>query len=454
LQAWQRTTTLGRVTFRRLFGGDVDPQLKPVLASVGLGALGQFAFFAFFAIWALTVRHAEATAVGLAYTASALGAVAGSLIGGRVSDRVGRQPVIVAASIVQTATPGILLVPDLPITLAYGVLVVMGFIQPVRGTSQRALLADLIADDHREEAYGAFRVVLNAGATLGPLAGAALVSWRWDALFAAIVCAYALSLVAALRLPASARRAGPAGAAPSLAPLVRDTALLVVFAATIGGWFAYSAFELLAPVALTQSHGLAPATWGVLFAMNPVVIVALQLRVTRWTAAVPRGRKLAVAVCLMASPYLALEVSAALAVVVAVLLAVVLGEMLWAPASEALVANMAPPGLRGVYLGTANAASWTGMALAPALGLQARAAFGDAGMWLVVLAVGVGGAAAYLVACRRVEAPLQESGRDRSSLRYRDAADRGDAPGDRVGGGRGRAEARGPDGQPAGAPGR
>jgi predicted MFS family arabinose efflux permease len=437
------------MTFRRLFGGEVDALLKPVLASVGFGALGQFAFFAFFAIWALTVRDAEATEVGFAYTASALAAVAGSLLGGRVSDRIGRQPVIVAASVVQTATPAVLLLPGLRIELAYAVLVVMGFIQPVRGTAQRALLADLVLDDRREEAYGAFRVVLNAGATLGPLAGAGLVTWRWDALFAAIVGAYALSLVAALRLPESARRAPAAGPSPSLAPLLRDTALIAVFAATIGGWFAYSAFELLAPIALTQTHGLAPATWGLLFAMNPIVIVALQLRITRWTAGVPRGRKLAAAVLLMALPYLALEVSAALAVVVAVLLVVVLGEMLWAPASEALIANMAPPGLRGVYLGTVNAASWTGMALAPALGLQARAAFGDAGMWLVVVAVGIAGAGLYLVACRRVEAPLQESERDRSPLRYDDAADTGDAEGNRLRRGRGRAEARGPDGQPA-----
>ena len=437
------------MTFRRLFGGDVDPALKPVLASVGFGALGQFAFFAFFGIWALTVRGAEATEVGLAYTCSALTAVVGSLLGGRVSDRIGRQPVIVAASIVQTVTPAVLLLPGLAVQAAYGVLLVMGFIQPVRGTAQRALLADLVADEGREEAYGAFRVVLNAGATLGPLAGAGLVTWRWNALFVAIVGAYALSLAAALRLPASARHAATAGPSPSLTLLLRDGALLAVFTATVGGWFAYSAFELLAPVALTQSHGVAPATWGVLFAMNPIVIVALQLRVTRWTAAVPRGRKLAVAVVLMASPYLALEVSAAVAVVVAVLLVVVLGEMLWAPASEALVANMAPPGLRGVYLGTANAASWTGMALAPALGLQARAAFGDAGMWVLVLAVGITGAMLYLVACRRVEAPLQESGRDRSSLGHRDTADARDARGDRLRGGRGRAEAGGPDRQPA-----
>lgn len=432
------------LSFRRLFGGDVDPVLRPVLASVGFGALGQFAFFAFFAVWALTELGAEATEVGLAYTCSGLAAVGGSLLGGRLSDRIGRQPVIVAASIVQTVTPAVLLLPGLPIIAAYAVLVVMGFVQPLRGTAQRALLADLVGEGGREEAYGAFRVVLNGGATLGPLAGAALVSWRWEPLFAGIVAAYACSLVAAVRLPASARRAAAGGAAPSLRPLLRDGVLLAVFVATIGGWCAYAAFELLAPISLTQTHGLAPATWGLLFAMNPIVIVALQLRVTRWTAGIARGRKLAAGVLLMASPYLALEASAALPVVVAVVLVVVVGEMLWAPASEALVADLAPDGMRGAYLGTANAASWLGLSLAPALGLQTRAAFGDAGMWLLSLGVGVTGAGLYLVAWRQAE-----SRRDRSPVGYPDEAEPGDARGDRVGGGRGRAEAGRPDCQPA-----
>jgi predicted MFS family arabinose efflux permease len=431
-------------SFRRLFGGEVDPVLRPVLASVGFGALGQFAFFAFFAIWALTERDAPATEVGIAYTCSGLAAVAGALLGGRLSDRIGRQPVIVAASVVQTATPAVLLVPDLPILAAYAVLVVMGFSQPVRGTAQRALLADLIDEAGREEAYGAFRVVLNAGATFGPLLGAALVTWRWEPLFAGIVCAYALSFVAAVRLPERARRADTGGAAPSLRPLARDAALLTVFFAAIGGWCSYAAFELLLPISLTQTHGLAPATWGLLFALNPIVIVLLQMRITRWTGGIPGGVKLAAGVLLMASPYLLLEASAVLPVVVVVLLVVVLGEMLWAPASEALIANMAPPGLRGVYLGTANAASWLGLSLAPALGLQTRAAFGDAAMWVLVGAVGATGAALYLRAWRQAE-----SRRDRPPVRYPDEADAGDARGDGVGRGRRRAEAGRPDGQPA-----
>ncbi len=382
-------------TFRRIFGGEVDAVLKPVLVSVGLGALGQFAFFGFFALWAISERGALATQVGLAYTCSALAAVGGSLLGGRVSDRIGRRPVIVAGATVQALAPALLLVPGLPIVAAYGVLVTMGFSQPVRGTAQRALLADLVADERREEAFGAFRVVLNAGATLGPVLGAALVSWSWEPLFAGITVAFALS---------SARRASPAGelAAPDHdrafalgAAAARDRAFLAVFAATMAGWCTYSAFELLTPISLTQSHGLEPATWGLLYAMNPIVIVALQLRVTRWTSSASRGARLAAGVLLMGTPYFALEVNDGLAVVVAVLLVVVLGEMLWAPASEALVAGMAPPGLRGVYLGTANAASWAGMALAPAIGLQARAAFGERGMWLLVASIAVTGAALY-----------------------------------------------------------
>ncbi len=432
------------LSFKRLFGGEVDPVLRPVLASVGFGALGQFAFFAFFAIWALTERDAEATEVGIAYTCSGLAAVAGALIGGRLSDRVGRQPVIVAASIVQMTTPAILLVPDLPILAAYGVLVVMGFSQPVRGTSQRALLADLIGEEGREEAYGAFRVVLNAGATFGPLLGAVLVTWRWEPLFAGIVGAYVLAFVAALRLPESARHVDTGGAAPSLRPLARDAALLTVFVAAMGGWCSYAAFELLLPISLTQTHGLAPATWGLLFAMNPIVIVLLQMRVTRWTTGVSRGAKLAAGVLLMASPYLLLEASAVLPVVIVVLLIVVLGEMLWAPASEALIANLAPPGLRGVYLGTANAASWLGLSLAPAVGLQTRAAFGDAAMWILIAAVGATGAALYLLAWRQAE-----SRRDRSPVGHPDEAEPGDARGDRVRGSRGRAEAGRPNRQPA-----
>ena len=59
------------------------------------------------------------------------------------------------------------------------------------------------------------------------------------------------------------------------------------------------------------------------------------------------GPKLGLSVPLMGLPFLILALTAAVPVVLLVIAVFVVGEMLWAPGSEALVVNMAPPGLRG-----------------------------------------------------------------------------------------------------------
>jgi hypothetical protein len=97
-----------------------------------------------------------------------------------------------------------------------------------------------------------------------------------------------------------------------------------------------------------------------------------------------------------------------------VIVVFVLGEMLWAPASEAIVARIAPPGQLGAYLGTATAGSWVGNSLTPVAGLQTRAAFGDNAMWVIVAAVSVAGGFLYLRAAgshRRVRPSSVLSGR-------------------------------------------
>jgi predicted MFS family arabinose efflux permease len=381
---------------RRIFGDEIDPALRTVLATVVLGVVGQYAFFSFFAIWALDELQAPQTQVGLAFTASALAAVAGAILGGRMSDRVGRRPLIVTATVAQTLAPMLLLVPGLGRWPAFCVLVVMGFIQPVRGTSQRALIADLAAERERERAYGAFRVAFNVGATTGPLMGAALVALDWDALHVGVSAAYALSLLPALRLPKAAPVGADGGPMIALRSLFRNRVFLLAFLASILAFGVYNAYEVLMPVSLTQSHGFSAAEWGVVSVANPLLVIVFQMRLTRWTGRLGLGPKLGLAVPLMGLPFLILTLTAAVPVVLIVIAVFVVGEMLWAPASEALVVNMAPPGLRGAYLGAATAGSWAGSSLTPVAGLQTRAALGDDAMWLLVAAASVAGGLLYL----------------------------------------------------------
>ena len=190
---------------------------------------------------------------------------------------------------------------------------------------------------------------------------------------------------------------------------MRDRRFLILFAAGMLGFATYHGWDLLLPVALTQTHGWSPSVWGPLFALNAIAVVALQMRVTRWTARFGMQRNLVAAMLLMGLPLLALELGVSLPLVVAVLVVIVVGEMLWMPNAEALVVRLAPPEMRGVYLGAVGSAAWAGAALAPAAGLWIRDRLGDGGMWAAVAVAGVAAAACYLRAAAEPPARMVES---------------------------------------------
>jgi predicted MFS family arabinose efflux permease len=397
-----------RVTARRLVGDDIDPVLRPVLLAIGANFLAQAAFFAFVALWAIDALGAAPEQVGLALGASGASAVIGALVGGRASDRVGRRPVIVAAALLQLAGASVLLAPSPPVAAAYAAACVVAFAQPLRGATQRALLVDLSPPERVEQAFGAFRVVQNVGFAVGPIAAAGLVAVSWRAFGVGIWALFACSLWAALRLPRTRRPNGEATQHMGLGVVLRDRPFLAAATAAVGAYFVVSAFVTLLPVALTQTHGLSPALWGPLFALNPVLVVFLQLRITRWSRRIPLAPKLALAMLLAGLPFLVLSVSAALPVVAAIVAVSVVGEMLWAPASEVIVSRLAPPGALGLYVGVATAAAWVGNALAPAVGLNVRASRGDTAMWALVAGVAVAAALLYWHAARAHEEAVAE----------------------------------------------
>jgi dipeptide/tripeptide permease len=151
----------------------------------------------------------------------------------------------------------------------------------------------------------------------------------------------------------------------------------------------YIATETLLPISATTTHHLAPAAWGFLMILNPLFVTLFQLRLTRWTSAVPASVKLGLALPMMGLPFLLLDWSGSAAVIAVVIVVFVIGEMLWVPTSQAVVAALAPADIRGAYMGAFGGTWSVGWAATPFLGLQVRHAYGDATMWLCVATVGV-----------------------------------------------------------------
>jgi predicted MFS family arabinose efflux permease len=385
---------------RRVVGDDVDPRMASLWTATTLGFAGVFSFLAFFGVFLVRELDTSRSQAGVVLGVGAAAGVAGAFLGGALSDRLGRKPVIVSAAAAQTVAATAFALYGHQRPVAYAVLLALNFLQPLRGATQRAAAADLAPDGDTERQLAFLRVGVNLGASAGPGLGALLVSVSWGVQQSFTAIAFALSLAAALRLPALPPEARPRGAA-RVASVLRDRTFVALFAGGALAWTVFAALETLLPVVLSASGKVSPAGWGVLLALNPILIVVAQMRVARRTAAWPRRRKLLLALALISVPYLALTASAAAWVLVGVVLTVTVGEMLFGPASEALAAEAAAPGQVGAYLGAATAGNWIGAAAAPAIGLPVADEFGEVALWGGLIAVAACAGACYWRASAR-----------------------------------------------------
>ena len=387
--------------YRLIFGSDTNAALRPVLAVNFAGSLAGSTMYSFIGIWAIKLLHADQSTLGLVYLVSALIGVASGYAGGHLSDRVGRRPLILVGWVGQTTIVLALLAVGDNTTAGLLVLCFAGLSFSLGQASSQALVADVVPPEQHEAAYAAVRVSANLGITCGPpLGGLLLLIGGWNALFLGAACFSALSLLLAfLLLP---KRGAYAPEEPptrgSFGVIVRDRPFLLFVISAVFAWLVYVAFETVLPISLVSSHGYSTSTWGFLVIVNPALVTFFQLRLTERVASVPAATKLAVGLPLMGLPFLFLSVNDSLPVVMLILFLFVIGEMLWVPTSQSAVAGLAPPDLRGAYMGAFGATAAIGFALAPFIGLQVRKTFGDSAVWVLeaalsLVAAGTGAAA-------------------------------------------------------------
>jgi predicted MFS family arabinose efflux permease len=378
--------------FRLVWGGDVDPALRPVLAVSLVGSIAASSAYPFMGIWAIKYLGAPQSQLAFAYL---IGAVLSGLmgyLGGHWSDRIGRRPLILAGWGFQAVVPLLLIGVGLHVFAGLALLALLPVFGSLGGAADQAMVADLVAPERQEVAYASVRVASNLGVTIGPpIGGLLLIGGHWNHLWLGTLALSAAGFGIAWRYIPSGGAYAPEGPPQrgSFRVIVHDSPFLLFMVASVFATMTYIATETLLPISLTTTHNLAPAAWGALMILNPLAVTVFQLRLTRWTARVPASLKLGIAMPLMGVPFLLLNVNDSIPVIAAVIVLFVIGEMLWVPTSQAVVATLAPADIRGAYMGVYGGTWSVGWALTPFLGLQVRSAYGDATMWMCVAAVGV-----------------------------------------------------------------
>jgi multidrug resistance protein len=223
---------------------------------------------------------ASGLAVGLLMTIYSAAQFVAAPLWGRLSDRVGRRPVLLATLAGSTVSYALAAVAP---SLAF--LFVARFLGGVAGgniSAAQAYVADVTAPEERARGMGLIGAAFGIGFVLGPALGGALVGFGPHVPFAgaAVLCGANL-LVAFFRLPEPPRRRGDGSASPGLglATLGRalaDRRLLPLLALFFFATFAVANLEATFALMTNRVFGFGNRENAFLFCYIGVLLAATQ----------------------------------------------------------------------------------------------------------------------------------------------------------------------------------
>lgn len=383
----------------------LDPQLPRsvwLLQAGGLAnALGSGLAFPFVAIYLHNVRGMSLGLVGGILAAQGLAQTAGSLLAGPVVDRIGARATLPLALLLQAVAWALFPLVHEP-WAAVCLMVLDGLGAAAYWPAQSVLLTRLTGPARRHSAFAMQRVTMNLGIGLGALVGGLVANAAHPRTFAVLFLADAATFVVfagvvlavreargaagggrtAAEAATEAATAGAGAATGQAAPrppgyrdLLRDRPFALVF--VLNAFLVATGYALLSLVMPfgKDEAGISERAIGLIWLVNTLVVVALQLPVSRLAEGRRRmkllvglGAAWAAAWLLVAAGGAWFEAGAATAMLALAMGAFAVGECVHGAVYGPLVADLAPRALQGRYFAVSSTSWGLGMLLGPAIG--------------------------------------------------------------------------------------
>ncbi len=288
-----------------------------------------------------------------------------------------------------------------------------GLANPLYRVSADAMMADLVPPEKRIDAYALFRLSNNLGIAIGPAIGGFVAASSYSLAFycAAVgMTAYSLLLVFFARetLPTrdAIQKAGLGDEHPKSEPLAGYLSILTDFpyvgfivSFTIVSMCASLVWVLL-PVYTSENYGLPMQLYGFLPTTNAIMVVTLQILVTRFTKRFPPLPVVAAGAFLYTVSVGAVGLMSGFWGFWICMVVMTFGELTIVPTSSTYVANRAPIDKRGRYM-SLYALTWgVASGVAPVFGGILNDNFGPHYIWLGGAVAGALAVTAFLMLAR------------------------------------------------------
>jgi MFS family permease len=257
-----------------------------------------------------------------------------------------------------------------------------------------SLATHVVAPADRKAAFSLLRLAINLGMSVGPAAGGFLAAISFPALFrvdGATSILAGLVLVAwpvgkgAIAAPDDSPE--PARAHP-LSTALADRRFVFFLLALLPVVFVFFQHIAALPLFLVQNLGRSESTFGLLFTLNTLLVVLFEVPINLRMAGVSHGKALFSGSLLVAAGFGLYGIPGGLPVVVLGTVVWSFGEMVLLPGLSSFVAEVAPPALRGTYMGLYSMTFSVGFALAPWLGATLLERAGATILWISMFVLG------------------------------------------------------------------
>jgi len=375
--------------------------------------MGLSLVMSFLGIYVVETRGYPAWLYGVIALVANLGQSWSSAWAGNLSDRIGRLPLITNGLFVRSGVIALLgtqVFLDAPLwSLALNMVVssmLRGCFEPVA----YALVADVVtSDEQRIAAFGLQRMSTNFGWAIGPsLGGVLTLVMPYGLVFYITAAGLVIAGIVTLGIvdpvavkPPSARPTGELRSA--LREGWHDPLMRLLLAGTfLCALFETQMFSTLG-IYMTGELGLSKADVGLLYTINGAGVLLLQVPALGLIRRLGIGRTLPWASLLDALGFALIGLGSGFAGCAMAMATLTCAEVLFDPAHQTAIAEVADPARRGRAFGVVAFVQMVGIACAPLLGGVLLDTIGDhhVTMWLAIASIGVAQTFCFVAFVRR-----------------------------------------------------
>ncbi len=366
----------------------------------------------FMALYLTLDRGYSASYAGLVASLHGLGGVVSSLGAGVMTDRLGRRPTLLVAQTSTAFSVALLGFMEHPVAIA-GVAFLVGMASNASRPAVQAMMADIVKPEDRVRAFSLNYWAINLGFAISSAGAGFIAEYSYLAGFLGeaamtLVCAVLIFVKLPESRPVRVMNAAGRPAEPDagLGSVLRNGRFMGVVGLSFVIALIFQQGYVGLPVAM-GTDGFTSADFGMAIAVNGVLIVALQIPVTRFIEH-RDPRRLLIVSSLLAGYGFGLTAFAGSITVYALTVCVwTLAEIVNSPVQTGLVVRLSPVHGRGRYQGVYTM-SWSAAALvAPLMSGFLIDRYGAEWLWGACAVLGTVAAAGYWLLMRNLPAETE-----------------------------------------------